>query len=113
MRQDPGDTWCLQCGDRAALPHAGPLKTRSVSHGHQWFVGLAARPALTLPSEASLDTDVFPPFGPFPVIYPEDIIQQSKALMYLGVSIVVKSITQQECLACLSLKGGTTGSIRL
>lgn len=79
LRQDPGDTWCPQFGDRAALPHAEALKTRSVSQGHQWFVALAARPALTLPSKTSLDTDVVPPLGPFPGIDPEEIIQQSKA----------------------------------
>lgn len=84
-----------------------------MSHGHQWFAALAARPALTLPSKASLDTVVVPPLGPFPVIDPEEIIQQSKASMYLRVSGVAESVTQQECLACLSLKDETTGNVRL
>lgn len=84
-----------------------------MSRGHQWAVALAARPALTLPSKTSLGTDVVPPLGPFPVIDPEEIIQQSKASMCLRVSGVVKSVMQQECLARLSLKHETMGNIRL
>lgn len=95
------------------LPQAEALNTRSVSRGHQLSVALAARPALTLPSKTSLDTDAVPPLGPFPVIDPQEIIQQSKASMCLRVSGMVKSVTQQECLACLSLKDGTTGNLRL
>lgn len=98
--QDLGDVWDLQFGDRAAPPHAEALKTRSVFSDTSGLWAWPPVPALTCFQSLSRYRHV-PPSGPFAVVYPEDIIQQSKAPMYLRGSSVVKSMTQQECLlAC-------------
>lgn len=65
--------WWLGCSSPCRSP-----ENKVCVPGAPVVVALATYPALTLPSKTSLDTDVVPPLGPFPVIDPEEIIPQSK-----------------------------------
>lgn len=96
------------CSLMTKLPfcHEEALKTRSVSHGHQWFVGFAARPCPNGPS-GSLSRHKFLWF----ILLLKEILQQNKTPSYLMGSSVVKSRTQQGCLVCLSLKDETRGTL--
>lgn len=64
-----------QSEDEAALPQTEFLETVCVLRA-RIACALPPAPVPVLPLEASPRTDKFHPFGPIPMIYPEEIIQQ-------------------------------------